>query len=164
MEPLWDKGTEVYLKGPGHMTKMSAIPIYGKNASKSLFLQNQWANCLESLYVVLKIRVHHNLMTIGWPWAILHQGQIWLIMQLLEKEWILSIFFYKLLQPVISKLVHSVNEKKSYRSIKGQGHSLTFDQCHSDFKIRACLSLYLLDQLKPNFIWKLIRTRKWKFI
>ena len=31
VEPLWEGGTKVYIKGPGHMTKMAAIPIYGKN-------------------------------------------------------------------------------------------------------------------------------------
>ena len=35
MEPIWDKGTEVYLNGPGHMTKMAAMPIYGKTLQKS---------------------------------------------------------------------------------------------------------------------------------
>ena len=35
MEPPWDGGTEVCSKGPGHMTKMAAMPIYGKNRKKS---------------------------------------------------------------------------------------------------------------------------------
>ena len=30
-EPPWDGGTKAYSNGPGHMTKMSAMPIYGKN-------------------------------------------------------------------------------------------------------------------------------------
>ena len=28
MEILWDGRTKVYLNGPGHMTKMTALPIY----------------------------------------------------------------------------------------------------------------------------------------
>ena len=28
-------GTKVYINGPGHMTKMAAMPIYGKNLKKS---------------------------------------------------------------------------------------------------------------------------------
>ena len=28
-------GTKVYVNGPGHMTKMAAVPIYGKNLKKS---------------------------------------------------------------------------------------------------------------------------------
>ena len=31
VEPLWEGGTKVYINGPGHMTKMAAMPIYGKN-------------------------------------------------------------------------------------------------------------------------------------
>ena len=31
VEPPWDGGTKVYSNGPGHMTKMATIPIYGKN-------------------------------------------------------------------------------------------------------------------------------------
>ena len=30
VEPPWDGGTKVYINGPGHMTKMAAMPIYGK--------------------------------------------------------------------------------------------------------------------------------------
>ena len=31
VEPPWEGGTKVYINGPGHMTKMDARPIYGKN-------------------------------------------------------------------------------------------------------------------------------------
>ena len=32
VEPPWEGGTkEVYINVPGHMTKMAAMPIYGKN-------------------------------------------------------------------------------------------------------------------------------------
>ena len=37
VEPPWEGGTEVYINGPGHMTKMAAMPIYGKNPSKIFF-------------------------------------------------------------------------------------------------------------------------------
>ena len=30
----WEGGTKVCINGPGHMTKMAATPIYGKNPSK----------------------------------------------------------------------------------------------------------------------------------
>ena len=29
VEPPWDGGTKAYSNGPGHMTKMAAMPIYG---------------------------------------------------------------------------------------------------------------------------------------
>ena len=35
MEPPWGGGTKVCINGPGHMTKMAAMPIYGKNLKKS---------------------------------------------------------------------------------------------------------------------------------
>ena len=31
MEPPWDGGTKIYSNGPGHMTKMAAMPILLKN-------------------------------------------------------------------------------------------------------------------------------------
>ena len=34
MEPQWDGGTKVCSRGLGHMTKMAATPMYGKNPSK----------------------------------------------------------------------------------------------------------------------------------
>ena len=34
MKHLWEGGTNVYINNPGHMTKMAAMPIYGKNPSK----------------------------------------------------------------------------------------------------------------------------------
>ena len=35
VEPSWEGGTKVNINGPGHMTKMAAMPIYGKNLKKS---------------------------------------------------------------------------------------------------------------------------------
>ena len=37
MEPSWEGGTKVYINGPGHMTKMAAMPIYGKKPLKIFF-------------------------------------------------------------------------------------------------------------------------------
>ena len=31
VESPWEGGMKVYINGPGHMTKMAAMPIYGKN-------------------------------------------------------------------------------------------------------------------------------------
>ena len=31
VESPWEGGTKVYINGPGQMTKMAAMPIYGKN-------------------------------------------------------------------------------------------------------------------------------------
>ena len=35
VEPPWEGGKKVCINGPGHMTKMAAMPIYGKNLKKS---------------------------------------------------------------------------------------------------------------------------------
>ena len=35
VEPPWEGGTKVYINGPGHMSKMAAMLIYGKNLKKS---------------------------------------------------------------------------------------------------------------------------------
>ena len=35
VEPPWEGGTKVYINRPGHMIKMAALPIYGKNLKKS---------------------------------------------------------------------------------------------------------------------------------
>ena len=45
--PPWDGGTKVYSNGPCHMTKMAAMPIYGKNIKKSSSLEPK-ADDLES--------------------------------------------------------------------------------------------------------------------
>ena len=47
---------KVVQNGLGHMTKMSAMPIYGKNLKKFL-LQNQRTNDLETWYVALCMQV-----------------------------------------------------------------------------------------------------------
>ena len=60
MEPPWVGGTKVCSNGPGHMTKMAAMPIYGKNLKK-LLLRNQKAYDLETWYVALGARVLPSL-------------------------------------------------------------------------------------------------------
>ena len=35
MKFLWNGGTKVCSNGPGHMTKIAAMPLYGKNLKKS---------------------------------------------------------------------------------------------------------------------------------
>ena len=42
MEPQWDGGIKVYSRGLGHMTKVAATPIYGKNSSKVFFSRTKW--------------------------------------------------------------------------------------------------------------------------
>ena len=50
----------VQINGPGHMTKMAAMPIYGKNLKK-LLLRNQKADDFETWYAALGALVLTNL-------------------------------------------------------------------------------------------------------
>ena len=50
VELPWEGGTKVNINGPGHMTNMAAMSIYGKNL-KNLLLQNQKSYDLETLHI-----------------------------------------------------------------------------------------------------------------
>ena len=50
VEPPWEGGKRVYKNGPGHMTKMTAMPIYGKNL-RNILLQNQKSDDPETWHV-----------------------------------------------------------------------------------------------------------------
>ena len=66
VEPPWEGGTKACSNGLGHMAKMAAMPIYGKNLWKS-FLWNWKADDLETLYTALSILVLPSLFK--WcPW------------------------------------------------------------------------------------------------
>ena len=54
-------GRKVCSNGPGHMTKMATMPIYGKNL-KNLLLWNQKADDLETWYASLGAWVLPNLL------------------------------------------------------------------------------------------------------
>ena len=60
VEPPWEGGTKVCINGPGHMTKMAAMPIYGKNF-KNLLLQNRKSYYLETLYAALGTQALQSL-------------------------------------------------------------------------------------------------------
>ena len=56
VEPPWVGGTKVCSRHLGHMTKMAATPIYGKNPSKT-----KQADFHETCYVASGAPAHHNL-------------------------------------------------------------------------------------------------------
>ena len=60
MESPWDGGTKGCSNGPGHMTKMAAMPIYMVKTLKILLLRNQKADDLETWYAALGARVLPN--------------------------------------------------------------------------------------------------------
>ena len=53
-------GTKVYINVLSHMTKIAAMPIYGKN-HKNLLLWNQWIDFNETWYVALGTLAHYIL-------------------------------------------------------------------------------------------------------
>ena len=63
MESPWDKGTKVYSNGPGQMTKMAAMPVYGK----TFLLWNQKCDDLEIWYAASCAQVLPSLFK-WWPW------------------------------------------------------------------------------------------------
>ena len=90
VEPPWDGGTKVWSNGVGHMTKMAAMPIYDKNIKKNIFSGTKRS-------INLKVGMQHwvleysttkfvQMMTLGWPWPNLWQGQIWSLALLYGKK------------------------------------------------------------------------------
>ena len=52
---------KIYKHDAGHMTKMAAMPLYGKNPSKNLLLRNRWADFHETWNVALGTPAIHSL-------------------------------------------------------------------------------------------------------
>ena len=92
------RGNESLFKwSRSHMTKMAAMPIYGKNLKKSSPEPNdRWPWNLVRSIGCSSTSKFVQMMTLGWPWPILRQGQIWFLLLLYwvkVKQWI----FQKLL-------------------------------------------------------------------
>ena len=55
VESPWDGGTKVCSNGPGHMTKMAAMPISSKNLKKIFFSRTKWP-------VTLNLGMQHRVL------------------------------------------------------------------------------------------------------
>ena len=88
MEFLWDGGTNVCSNSPGHMTNMATMPMYGKNLKKSYSLEpkGQWPWNLVCIIGCSSTTKFAQMMSLGWPWPILQQGQIWSLILLYGKK------------------------------------------------------------------------------
>ena len=88
MELLWDGGTKAYSNGPGHMTKMAAMPIHGKNLNKSSSPEPKgwWPWILVCIIGCSSTTEFAQMRTLGWPWPILQQGRLWSLMLLYWKK------------------------------------------------------------------------------
>ena len=85
---------KIYTNELGHMTDMAAMPIYGKNLKKSSSQEQKdpwpWNVVCSIMYESTTEVV--QIMTLGWPWPLLRQGQIWWHRLLYWKKWKLFIF------------------------------------------------------------------------
>ena len=99
---------KIYTNELGHMTNMAAMPIYGKNLKKSSSPEplDRWPWNLVSSILYGSTTKIVQIMTLGWPWPILRQGQIRSHRLLNGKKWKLFIF-WKVLQPWVSKLLEA---------------------------------------------------------
>ena len=108
IQPSGPLGKKSCSNGLGHMTNMAAMPIYGKNLNKSSSPEplDRWPWSLVCSIVYGSTTKIVQIMTLGWPWPILRQGQIWSHRLLYGIKWKLFIF-WKLLQPWVSKLLEA---------------------------------------------------------
>ena len=99
MEPPCDVWMKMCSNVPGHMTKVPSRPIYCKNLLKSPSEPSgRWPWNLEYSIGYSSTTKYVQMMTLGWPWAFLWDGQICFLMPL--QGWTLYSIW-----PCISKLV-----------------------------------------------------------
>ena len=98
----WDWGNGKLFKWYGPMTNMSAGPIYGKNLKKSSFseLIYRWPWNLVCSIVYASTTKIIQIMTLGWPWPILCQGQIWSL-RFLSWAKVKFIYFFETIAAVL---------------------------------------------------------------
>ena len=57
VEPPWEGGTKVYINGPGHMTKMAAMPIqYNPDRTR-------WSGSTELMRVIGEARIKYPIFS-----------------------------------------------------------------------------------------------------
>ena len=81
---------KTYTNEYGHITNIATMPIYAKNLKKSSSPEpiNRWHGNLICSFVYASTTKIVQIMTLDWPWPILHQGQIWLHRLLYGRKWI----------------------------------------------------------------------------
>ena len=86
---------KIYTNELGYMTNMATMPIYGINLKKSSSPEaiDRWPWKLVCGIVYASTTKVVQIMTMGWPWPILRQCQIWSHRLLYGKKWKLFIVF-----------------------------------------------------------------------
>ena len=87
-------GMKIYTNDLGHMTDMAAMLIYGKNLKKSSSKEpiDPWPWNIVCCIMYGSTTKIVKIMTLGWPWSLLRQGQIWWHRLLYGKKW--NFFFF----------------------------------------------------------------------
>ena len=75
------------------MTKVAAVPIYGKKIKKSSSPEpiDRWPWNLVCSIMYTSTTKNIQIITLGWPWPFLCQGQIWSHRILHGQKWKLYI-------------------------------------------------------------------------
>ena len=161
MELLWNGRTKVCSNGPGHMTKMAAMAIYGKNLKKSSSLEpkGQWPWILVCIIGCLSTTKSAQMMTLGWPWHILRQGQIWSLM-LLYGEKGKTVDFSETIVVCDLKLATDDRSDKKFLLPRGYIHVLNHEKTRNT---RGPLVLYSSPEcwgyVESEQTWKYISTQ-----
>ena len=81
LKSMWDDRNKFYSNTPGHLTKKATMPKYGKNIkiSSPPEPQGQLPWNLECSIKWLSATKFVQILTLGWPWPILCQCQIWFL-------------------------------------------------------------------------------------
>ena len=65
MEPPWDGGMKAFSNGPGHLTKMTTMPIYIVKTFKNHLFWNRKADDLETCYAASSTTKFVQMMPLG---------------------------------------------------------------------------------------------------
>ena len=109
------------------MTKMAAMPIYGKNLKKSSSSEpfDRWPWNLVCSIVYVNTTKIVQIISLGWPWLILRHGQIWLHRLLYGKKW--KLFFLETIAALGLKVAWSIQLNEFMKLGEYQRSRLFFD-------------------------------------
>ena len=126
MNPLWEIGKKVYINGTGHITKMVAMPMYGKKPLKLFFSRTKnpmiltlgmyhWGLKLYKVYKnddpVLTLTLITCFCTYSRP---LYQVSVYRTIGPL----VLNMFFFEIAWPIIAKYYAASSYEKGNNVIK----------------------------------------------
>ena len=141
VEPLLEGETKICSRHLGHMTKMAAMPIYGKNPLKNLPLRNRQTDFYETWYVASGTPSHHSLFK-WWPWSDLDlfYGTVKfgnLSFSIGKSE---NGGFLETIAACDLKVGRCRQVIEFMVSIEGKCHFFTLAQSHLHMKIKTCVS------------------------